>query len=257
MTNMNVNGTVDQFLKNLGINKNGKADLDKLAKAVVGPAIGLGVSAVSQMRSIFEIYSKKDGNAEISANEYIDAINSNDAQAVLKKLEEKRAELSEKSELLNADFGLTGEESDTIRESMVKRHGEKFVTEVYDPMQKMANNALDYMVKHNGQLEGFSFAGVPRGIKIIDVRSRAAYGDVSNDVMNIQNGKTQITRKADTVYCRLVFEFEGETFIICSENEATDLTPFGNPYYIDNGKILDGVNEKKATDPNVGNKEHK
>ena len=171
MTEMNVNenGNVGQFLKNLGINKNGKADLDKLAKAVVGPAIGLGVPAVNQMRSIFGIYSNKDGNAEISANEYIEAMNSNEAQTVLKKLEEKRTELSEKSESLNTDFGLTGEESDTIRESMVKKHGEKFVTEVYDPMQKMANNALDYMVKHNGQLEGFSFAGVPMGIKIIDV----------------------------------------------------------------------------------------
>ena len=233
-------------------NKDGKTTVDEL---VSGSVFGQDPVLRDRAVSIFQTYAKKDGDYVLSEERYAEALNSEEYREFIYKANPRIEEMVEENKKRNEEIQKGFEEATNLHNSEVQKevgvedtgtprdhiaaeYGESFANEVYDPMKKMANEALKFMENNNGSLEGFAFTGMPFGVKIIHVTPAVSYGDNSNDVMTISNGKPQVSRNPDNVQAVVLFEFQGKKYSIASEQSSQDFeNAFSNfPPYVEESK---------------------
>ena len=199
-------------------------------------------TTVENLTSIFNQAAKQDGNNDLSEAEFEQAINSEDFQELVKEYCDKLSAKTLQAKDLESDmyFGIQKDMDNvkteisspgTPRDHVVAEKGEWFANEIWDPMKKLADEALKYMQENNGTLEKFSFTGFPKGVILINLGPSISYSDDSNDIFSIKDGRPDVTRHADSVQARVVFEFQGETYKVLSDGVAENLEPWGNPSY--------------------------
>ena len=223
-------------------NKDGKTTVDEL---VSGSVFGQDPVLRDRAVSIFQTYAKKDGDYVLSEERYAEALNSEEYREFIYKVNPRIEEIVEENKKRNEEIQKGFEEATNLHNSEVQKevgvedtgtprdhiaaaYGESFANEVYDPMKKMANEALEFMENNSGSLEGFAFTGMPFGVKIIQITPCVNYDDNSNDVMTISNGKPQVLRHVDNVRALVLFEFNGKKYTIDSEQASQDIENFGN-----------------------------
>lgn len=233
-------------LKQWDKNKDGKTTVNELMKDSVFNM--LDQSTIDKTKSIYQKYAQQDGDDVLSPQEYAEASNSKEMveliEEVQPKIDEyvkaKQAENEKRNEEIQKSFieaknlknlclprdAKTSEGPDSPRDAVVVEYGEWFANEVYDPMVRMADEALEYMENNAGLLENFSFKGIPFGVKILHVGSSTSYDDNSNDVMSIVEGKPQVSRYPDSVQALVLFEFQGKKYTILSDKSSNNFDAF-------------------------------
>ena len=234
--------TVLTYFDEIDKNKDGKTTVDEL---VSGSVFGQDPVLRDRAVSIFQTYAKKDGDYVLSEERYAEALNSEEYREFIYKVNPRIEEMVEENKKRNEEIQKGFEEATNLHNSEVQKevgvedtgtprdhiaaaYGESFANEVYDPMKKMANEALEFMENNSGSLEGFAFTGMPFGVKIIQITPCVNYDDNSNDVMTISNGKPQVLRHVDNVRALVLFEFNGKKYTIDSEQASQDIENFGN-----------------------------
>lgn len=185
---------------------------------------------INNLTSIFTQAAMADGKNDLSEAEFEQAINSNEFKQTFEKHTEKMNETLRKAKDPSVPNG-PHENTGTPRDHVVAEKGEWFANEIWDPMKKLADEALKYMQENNGTLEKFTFAGFPHGVRLINLAPSISYLDDSNDTFSIIDGRPDVTRHADSAQALVVFEFQGETYKVFSDGVAENLEPWGNPSY--------------------------
>ena len=208
---------------------NAEINVHDIAKSLFAYVDG---ETINNLTSIFTQAAMADGKNDLSEAEFEQAINSNEFKQTLEKHTEKMNEMLHKAKDPSVPNG-PHENTGTPRDHVVAEKGEWFANEIWDPMKKLADEALKYMEENNGTLEKFTFAGFPHGVKLISVAPAMNFSNTSNDTVSIIDGQPQVTRRADSVQALVIFEFGGEMYKIASDSTAENLEPWGNPSYND------------------------
>ena len=220
------------------LTKNGEITAQDVAKKI------LGGYEVGRLTSIFEKAANSDGNASLSEFEFEQAISTAEFLDIVRENTRKQQELFMKAKdpsqpdptrpQRKADAHEVDEVEQTPgtpRDHVVAEKGEFFANEIWDPMKKLADEALKYMQEHNGTTEGFTFSGFPHGVKLLQLAPSMSYMNASNDTVSIKDGQPQTTRNVDSVQAIVIFEYQGETYRLFSDQSVDDATPWGNPSY--------------------------
>lgn len=217
----------------------GNVDIQQLARSLF---MFSDASTIDKAVSIFNKAAMSDGKAELLQEEFMNAVKSAEFIELLqnhsKKLQNYWLEAKNPSEpkrMPDGSVSLAG----TPRDNVVANEGEWFANKIWDPMTRLAEEALEYMKNNHGSIEKFSFTGMPFGVTLISVSPAINYMNADNDVMSIVDGQPQVTRHADFVQAEVLFEFNGQPYRILSSC-TDDLEPFGNPSYNEPRESLSG-----------------
>ena len=247
---------------------NAEINAQDIAKNLFAYADG---AMIKNLTSIFNQAAMSDGNNNLSEAEFEEAIASESFKQVVenhtKRMNEivyKARDLENEPKPIDMDNPEVSSTPGTPRDSVVAEKGEWFANEIWDPMKNLANEALKYMQENNGTLEKFNFTGFPHGVRLMSVAPCTSFLNASNDTMTIVNGQPQVTRHADSMQAMVIFEFQGETYKLFSDEVAENLEPWGNPSYNEAdiievggwGAPAENVNasDKKTVEDSVKNK---
>ena len=210
----------------------GEVKVEDIAKSLFAYADG---KTITNLTSIFNQAAMADGNADLTQIEFETAIKSDGFKQVVEEHTKSMNETMEKAKDPSCQKAIASPNSDetsgTPRDHVVAEKGEWFANEIWDPMKRLADEALQYMQENNGTLEKFSFTGFPHGVRILQVVPAMNYSNSANDTMSIVDGQPQVTRHVDCVQALVIFEHCGETYKIFSDQVADDATPWRNPSF--------------------------